>query len=72
MEIYFSYGLSFGIIAFVLTTSYNYFFDKSNFHWDIRLLVSGIIMITLGGFLYGWIMRMLIRRYYKKLRSKAD
>ena len=66
------YGLSFAILAFILTTSYNCFFDKKSFHWDIRLLLSAIIMIPVGGFLYGWIMRKLMRRYYKKLKLKAD
>ena len=65
------YGLSFAITAFILTTASNYFFDRSNFHWDIRLLLNGLIMIPVGGFLYGWVMRMLIKYYYKKMKSKA-
>ncbi len=65
------YGLSFGILMFIGTTVSDYFFDRTNFHWDYRLLISAIIKISIGGLVYGWIMRKLIRYSYKKLKSKA-
>lgn len=65
------YGLSFGIIAFIITTGDNYFLDKKNFHWDSRLLISALITIPIGGFLFGWIMRKYANWDYKRLKSKA-
>src|ERR1051325_9805179 len=66
------YGLSFGILMFIITTVENYFFDKKNFHWNSQLLVSALITISVGGFLFGWMMRKFYRWDYKKLKSKAN
>jgi O-antigen/teichoic acid export membrane protein len=63
------YGLSFGIITFILSTVADYFLDNDNFHWSYRLLITGIGRIVLSGFLFGWVMRKFVKYYYKQLKS---
>lgn len=65
------YGLTFGVILFIFLTLSDYFFEKIVIHWNITLLFRAIITITLTGLLYGWILRIFVKRDYKRLKSKA-
>lgn len=65
------YGLTFGIVLFIFLSLSDYIFEGITFHWNIRLLVKAILIISIGGFLYGWLIRIFVKRDYKKLKSKA-
>ena len=66
------YGLTWGILMFIFSTISDFVFDKTSVQWDLSLLRSFFVKVSIGGLLFGWFMRMISLRDYKKLKSKAD
>jgi hypothetical protein len=65
------YGLTFGVMLFILSELSDFIFDKKSFQWNSDLLISFFVKITFGGITFGWIMRWGGLKDYKTLKAKA-
>lgn len=63
-----AYGLAYGLVMFVFTLAYDYFFNKEVF--TAKEVLIRFVVWLLGGLAYGLLFRWFVERRVKKLERK--